>query len=48
MGGIRAAEQSIVERMNRMTVRLTVLLGIPVIAAMIMTLVTYGVIHVVL
>ena len=38
MGGIRAAEQSIVERMNRMTVRLTVLLGIPVIAAMIMTM----------
>ncbi len=39
MAGIRAAEQSIVERINRMNVRLTVLLGIPVIAAMIMTMV---------
>ncbi len=38
MGGIRAAEQSIVERINRMTNRLTALLGVPVIAAMVMTM----------
>ena len=38
MGGIRTAEQSIVERINLMTARLTVLLGIPVIAAMIVTM----------
>ncbi|MBR2822447.1 MAG: histidine kinase [Clostridia bacterium] len=36
MGTIRAGERSIVERMDRMTRRLTLLLGIPVIAAMIM------------
>ena len=38
MGGIRTSEQSIVERINRMSNRLTVMLGIPVIAAMIMTI----------
>ncbi len=39
MRGIRAEEQSIVERINRMTGRLALLLGIPVIAAMLMTIV---------
>ncbi len=38
MGGMRAEDQSIVARINRMSRRLTLLLGIPVIAAMIMTI----------